>query len=177
MSDTTFYPSPEQMKRTAIVYDRKAGKLVEVPSSRVAPVAGKNRPSPAGGLFSTADDLAKLYRMMLKRGAIGGRRYLTEASVAEMTRLQTGDIKCGFVDGMGFGLGWAFVKVPAGVTASLSAGTFGHGGAYGTQGWVDPARNRFVVLLIQRVGLKNADDTAMRGELQRMALGGQNGSK
>ncbi|HEY2156230.1 MAG TPA: serine hydrolase domain-containing protein [Isosphaeraceae bacterium] len=171
MVDTTFYPTPEQMKRVAIVYDRKEGKLVEMPSSRSAPDPARNRPSPAGGLFSTAEDLGKLCRMMLNRGTLDDRRYLSEKSVAEMTRLQTGDLKCGFVDGMGFGLGWGFVKVPQGVTASLPSGTFGHGGAYGTQGWVDPKGKRFVVLMIQRVGLKNADDTPMRQELQRVALG------
>ncbi len=171
MVDTTFYPTPEQMKRVAIVYDRKEGKLVEMPSSRTAPDPAKNRPSPAGGLFSTAPDLARLYQMMLHRGTLDDHRYLTEGSVAEMTRLQTGDLKCGFVDGMGFGLGWGHVKVPQGVTASLPAGTFGHGGAYGTQGWVDPKGKRFIVLMIQRVGLKNADDTPMRAELQRIVMG------
>ncbi len=170
MVDTTFYPTPEQMSRVAILYDRKDGKLVEVASSRTAPDPAKNRPSPAGGLFSTAEDLARLYQMMLNGGALDGHRYLAESTVAAMTRLQTGDLKCGFVDGMGFGLGWGFVKVPQGVTAALSPGTFGHGGAYGTQGWVDPRRRRFVVLMIQRTGLRNADDTPMRAELQRIAM-------
>lgn len=172
MSDTTFYPTPDQMARAATVYDRKEGKLKPVESHRVAPNPERNRPSPAGGLFSTADDLAKLYQMTLRRGlSDDGKRILSEASVDAMTRLQTGDLKCGFVDGMGFGLGWGVVKVPAGVTASLSPGTYGHGGAYGTQGWVDRTKGRFVILLIQRVGLRNADDTPMRAELQRIALG------
>ena len=171
MVDTTFYPTPDQMKRVATVYDRKEGALRPVESSRVAPVRGKNRSSPAGGLFSTADDLARLYQMMLAKGTVADHRYLTEESVDTMTRLQTGDLKCGFVDGMGFGLGWAVVKAPQGVTSDLSAGTFGHGGAYGTQGWVDRKKNRYVILLIQRTGLRSADDTPMRAALQRVALG------
>src|SRR5206468_3384443 len=127
-------------------------------------------PSPAGGLYSTAPDLARVYRMMLGRGVFEGRRILSEASVADMTRLQTGAIPCGFVDGMGYGLSWGFVKRPAGVTEALSPGTYGHGGAFGTQAWVDPAKGKFAVLLIQRVGLPNSDGSPMRRELQRAAF-------
>jgi CubicO group peptidase (beta-lactamase class C family) len=87
-----------------------------------------------------------------------------------MTRLQTGDIKTGFTDGMGWGLGWAVVRTPMGVTEKLSPGSFGHGGAFGTQGWIDPHQDLFVVLLIQRVGLANSDASAMRRELQALAV-------
>jgi len=41
---------------------------------------------------------------------------------------------------MSFGLGWAVVEQPIGVTEKLSAATFGHGGAYGTPGWVEPKK-------------------------------------
>jgi CubicO group peptidase (beta-lactamase class C family) len=51
----------------------------------------------------------------------------------------------------------------------LSPGSFGHGGAYGTQSWADPKRDLFVILLIQRQGLPNSDASEMRGEFQRLA--------
>ena len=172
MVDTTFYPSPAQMGRLAVTYGREGGALQAVASSKVAPKAGERPPSPAGGLYSTGPDLARLDRMMLGRGALEGRRILSEKAVAEMTSLQTGDLKCGFVDGMGFGLGWGYVKAPGGVTESLSPGSFGHGGAFGTQSWIDPKKGRFAILLIQRVGLANNDGTPMRRELQRVAFGG-----
>src|SRR5262249_42347908 len=57
------------------------------------------------------------------------------------------------------------------VTAMLSEGTFGHGGAFGTQGWIDPKKDLFVILLIQRVGLPNADASDLRRELQTLAVG------
>ena len=44
----------------------------------------------------------------------------------------------------------------------LSPGTLGHGGAFGTQAWIDPKQDLFVVLLIQRTGLANADASPMR---------------
>jgi CubicO group peptidase (beta-lactamase class C family) len=107
---------------------------------------------------------------MLNRGALDGHRILSEKAVSEMTRTQTGDIKTGFVDGMSFGYGWAVVKEPKGVTAMLSPGTFGHGGAFGTQAWIDPKLDVFAILLIQRTGLPNADASPMRKALQELAV-------
>ena len=108
--------------------------------------------------------------MMLCGGQFQGTRILTEKSVREMTRVQTGELATGFVPGMGFGLGWGVVRQPQGITEMLSPGTFGHGGAFGTQGWIDPKQDLFVILLIQRVGLPNGDGSEMRRELQRLAV-------
>ena len=38
------------------------------------------------------------------------------------------------------GLGWQIVGTPTGITEMLSPGTYGHGGAFGTQGWIDPKK-------------------------------------
>ena len=43
----------------------------------------------------------------------------------------------------------------------LSAGSHGHGGAYGTQAWIDPKRGLVYVLMIQRTGI-NSDASDMR---------------
>jgi CubicO group peptidase (beta-lactamase class C family) len=170
MTDTTFYPTPEQLQRLARTYNKKDGKLVEAGTPLFGPPKGSKFPIPAGGLYSTGSDLAKLYRMMLNRGTLDGTRILSPDSVAEMTKVQTGDLPCGFVPGMGFGYGCGVVKEPQGVTGMLSAGSYGHGGAFGTQGWLDPKRDLFVVLLIQRTGLPNADASPMRKELQEAAV-------
>ena len=61
----------------------------------------KRQPMPAGGLFSTAADLARFCRMILNGGVHEGKRYLSEAAVKEMTRKQTRPIK------EGYGLGWS----------------------------------------------------------------------
>lgn len=45
----------------------------------------------------------------------------------------------------------------------LSPGTFGHGGAYGTQAWVDPARRVAYVLMVQRANFSNGDASDVRG--------------
>ncbi|HEV3386207.1 MAG TPA: serine hydrolase domain-containing protein [Gemmata sp.] len=171
MNDTTFYPNKSQLSRLAVVYAKdKDGKLIPSPVPLIdLPVAPKH-PIPAGGLVSCGQDLAKLYRMMLNKGELNGKRILSEKAVAEMTRVQTGEIKTGFVEGMGFGYGWAVVREPKGVTAMLAPGTFGHGGAFGTQGWIDPTNDVFAILLIQRMGLVNGDASPMRQALQELAL-------
>jgi CubicO group peptidase (beta-lactamase class C family) len=170
MTDTTFYPTPVQLARAAVLYDKKDGKLVPVAFPFLGVAAPGRHPVPAGGMWSTGADLAKFYRMMLHKGELNGHRILSEKAVAEMTKVQTGDLKCGFVDGMSFGYGFAVVREPQGITGMLSAGTFGHGGAFGTQGWIDPHKDLFVVLLIQRNGLPNSDASPMRRALQEEAV-------
>lgn len=170
MKDTTFYPTDEQLQRLAGLYQVQEGQLKYIGYSLLGPSKAARHPVPAGGLYSTAPDLAKLYQTMLLRGSLGKVRVLSESSVAEMTKLQTGDLECGFTPGMGFGFGWAVVRKPAGVHEMLSAGTYGHGGAFGTQGWIDPQQDIFVILLIQRVGLQNADASDLRRDLQTVAV-------
>ena len=85
-----------------------------------------------------------------------------------MTQDHTGDIKAGFVPGSAWGLGFILVKNPEGVTEMLSPGTYGHGGLYGTQEWIDPVKDVYYVLLIQRDGLGNGDGSPMRREFQKL---------
>jgi CubicO group peptidase (beta-lactamase class C family) len=175
MKDTTFYPTAEQGKRVATIHDKKDGKAVAASSTGFKmDFDGKLRkhPIPAGGLYSTAADLSKLYQAMLHKGELDKRRIVSEKAWAEMTKTQTGDIKTGFVDGMSFGYGWAVVKEPKGATEMLTAGTFGHGGASGTQGWIDPTQGVFFVLLVQRSGNFGGDGLEMRKELQKLGLAG-----
>jgi len=175
MDDTAFYPNEDQLSRLAGLYGQKDGKLTFADYQLIGPTKNAKHPIPAGGLFSTGGDLAELYRMMLNRGfygvtKLGEKRILSEAAATQMTSLQTGDLQCGFTPGMGFGFGWAVVKEPQGVHAMLSKGTFGHGGAFGTQAWIDPVQDLFVILLIQRTGLPNSDASDLRKDLQRLAV-------
>ncbi len=170
MTDTACFPSEQQAPRIAGLYETKNGELVVANRPIVGPATGAKHPIPAGGLYSTAADLAKLYQVMLNAGRLDSTKILSPESVLTMTKVQTGDLPCGFVPGMGFGYGWAVVKEPQGVTAMVSSGTYGHGGAFGTQAWLDPKQDLFVILLIQRVGLQNADGSDLRRELQQLAV-------
>jgi CubicO group peptidase (beta-lactamase class C family) len=172
MKDTTFYPSGGQTRRVAKSYEPGTNDLNEIGISFIkGPLDSRTRPAfPSGGLFSTAQDMFRFYQMVLNGGTWDGKRIVSADSVATMTKTQTGDLKTGFTEGMTFGLGWAVVREPKGVTAMLSKGTHGHGGAYGTQGWVDPAKNMIVVLMIQRAKLQNADASPIRQAFQQAAF-------
>ena len=170
MQDTFFYVPADRLPRVVAVYDRKEGELVEPAKLLIGPTENARHPIPAGGLYSTGGDLARLYQALLRGGQLNDARIVSPTTLAEMTKVQTGALECGFVPGMSFGYGFAVVREPKDVTGMLSPGTYGHGGAFGTQGWIDPQKGLFVVLLIQRVGLKNGDATDMRRELQRLAV-------
>ena len=170
MFDTTFYPNDEQLQRLAALYESKDGELKPTGFQLLGPTKNAKHPIPAGGLYSTVHDLGHLYRMMLTRGAIGELRLLSEKSVDEMTRIQIGDLSGGFTPGVSMGFGWQVTRKPEGVHAMMSAGSFGHGGAFGTQGWIDPVQDLFVILLIQRAGLPNADASDLRRDLQQVAV-------
>lgn len=171
MKDTTFYPDMIQQARIAKTYQRVAGRLEE---KRIAPIfdyaRGNNRyPAANGGLYSTAGDYGRFCQMLLNCGVLSGRRILSPEAVAAFSSIQSGALRTGFVDGMAWGLGCGVVRQPQGVTAMLSPGTFGHGGAFGTQAWIDPVRRVAYVLMVQRANFPNADASEVRRAFQAAA--------
>lgn len=166
MKDTTFYPTEAQAKRIALSYTRTAAGELEKSALMFlgnAPVTSRERyPRANGGLFSTAADYAKFAQMILRGGEFGGKRYLSEKAVQQMTTVQSGDLVTGFTPGNGWGLGWCVIREPQGVSATLSPGTYGHGGAYGTQAWIDPVKKRVHLLLVQRANFPNSDASEVR---------------
>jgi CubicO group peptidase (beta-lactamase class C family) len=173
MNDTGFYLTPKQAERLAELCGLRDDKLIDaadLPDSHASnPTVKPKFPSPAGGLYSSAADLAKLCQMLLNGGELNGRRIIADKTLHEMTEKHTGDIKAGFVPGSAWGWGFILVDHPEGITAMLSPGTYGHGGLYGTQEWVDPVKDVYYVLLIQRAGLGNGDASPMRREFQTLA--------
>lgn len=164
--NSTYFAVPEgEAKRLATIYHPSADSVLipaEVPD-------WYSFPRPEAGLVSTASDMACWMLALLGKGMYNGTRILREESVAEMTKIQTGELHAGFTEGMSFGLGLGIVREPQGVTAMLSKGTFGHGGAFGTQYWADPATNTLYILMIQRQGFGNGDASEIRNTFQRIA--------
>jgi CubicO group peptidase (beta-lactamase class C family) len=173
MKDTTFYLTEAQMSRWVIPAKREGEQLLPGEIGLLyghPPTWRDHYPASNGGLFSTAPDYTRFAQMLLSGGVLDGRRYLTAESVRMMSTVQTGDLVTGFTPGNGWGLGVCIVRQPQGVTERLSPGTFGHGGVYGTQAWIDMNRGVALIMMIQRSNFKNADDTAARLAFQKAAL-------
>jgi CubicO group peptidase (beta-lactamase class C family) len=177
MRDTGFYLNDLQMKRLAKSYRRTdGGDLVE---NAIGLLNGKqatdrNRfPAANGGLFSTASDYAKFCRMLLAGGTLDGAKILSEEAVKSFRSPSIDpSIKTGFTPGNTWGVGCCVVQEPTGITAMLSPGSFGHGGAYGTQAWIDPVKGRCYILMVQRSNFPNSDASEVRRVFQEQAARG-----
>jgi CubicO group peptidase (beta-lactamase class C family) len=171
--DTTFWPTEEQVKRLAKAYKpSKDGKdLEETAISQLTyPLSDRKRkPMPAGGLFSTAADVAVFGQMVLNGGTYGGKRYLSEESMREMTGTQTGDLLNQGKGEGGYGLGFSTTK-KAREGGPAPAGACGHGGALSTNLWIDPERGLVLVFLVQHAGFAGgADAGKIRGAFEKAA--------
>jgi CubicO group peptidase (beta-lactamase class C family) len=170
MVDTTFYPDPTQVARFASTYKREGEVLVpaKLPWD-FDPTNVGHYPAPNGGLFSTASDYGRFCRMLLNDGALDGKTYLSKAAVTQLRTVASGDLKTGFTDGNGWGLSVCVVRQPQGVSAVLSPGSYGHGGAFGTQAWIDPVKGVAYVLMVSRSNFPNSDNSDVRKVFQEAA--------
>ncbi len=175
MTHSTFHPdrTPDAPRAVGYVKNKTTGVLEPSPMIPIYagtdghPVLGN------GGLFSTGPDYAHFCQMLLGNGVYNGKRFLSEDAMKMLTTIQTGDLPAGFIGGhsadYGWGIGVAIQRRPhEGVGAMLSAGTFGHGGAWGTQAWIDPVRGIAYILMVQRPGL-NGDAAEVRRIFQQTA--------
>ncbi|MDR0901749.1 MAG: beta-lactamase family protein [Opitutaceae bacterium] len=161
MNDTTFWPDKSQLARLATSYRGNPEKHTLTPgpvSGRTYPLDDRARrhPTPGGGLFSTAADVAKFGQLLLNKGSFDGRQIISEKSVAEMARRQTPPV----------------ARTAYGLCLLLGAGgRFGHGGAHGTNFTVWPREKRVTVYMVQRIVKYGAPDgEKLRPALEKAAL-------
>jgi CubicO group peptidase (beta-lactamase class C family) len=141
MVDTTFWPDDQQVARLAVSYrPGEAGEGLQATTVDQLRYPLTNRRDryamPAGGLFSTANDLSRFYRMLAGGGHFDGKDYLSAASVEALTSKQTPD-KLASQYGFGF---------------STGGNRFGHGGAYSTNSYYDRDHGLIFVWLVQHAG-------------------------
>ena len=181
MKSTTFYPVKGSSSTLVTGYSKNkqtglpdAIPLPEVYSSENHPPLGN------GGLFSTGPDYARFCQMLLGEGSYNGTQYLSREAFKLLISLKTGDMPTGFLQSpelgshglnYGYGIGICVLRSPhEGVAEMLSPGTFGHGGAWGTQAWIDPVKGIACILMVQRPGSGNSDGSEVRRIFQQTAF-------
>ena len=105
--------------------------------------------SGAGGLFSTAEDYLQFGQMLLNGGELNGRRLLSPKTIEVMTANQVDSLY--WLRGVGFGFGFSVIQRPGADDSFSSVGTFGWGGAYGSQYRVDPKERLVIVFMINQL--------------------------
>lgn len=105
------------------------------------------------GLFTTANDLAKLMQMYLQMGTYGGKQYVSEATMKEFTRPQfpqTNNRRGLIFDKPSLKL-QSLNPATAYPCAEVSPESFGHFGYTGTFVWMDPENQLVYIFLSNRV--------------------------
>lgn len=97
------------------------------------------------GLFSSAEDLAVLFQMLLNGGHYGGRQFLNKNTIDYFTTARHGTHR-----GLGFDKPAKNSKKGA-YARSVSSQTFGHTGFTGTAIWTDPQHNLTFIFLSNRI--------------------------
>nr|WP_321484839.1 glycoside hydrolase family 3 N-terminal domain-containing protein [uncultured Draconibacterium sp.] len=105
------------------------------------------------GLFGSTNDLAKVFQMYLQKGYFGGRRYISDLTLNEFTRIQYPENK------NRRGLGFDKPKIDnykndlenAYPAVSSSKRSFGHSGYTGTFAWADPENELLYIFMSNRV--------------------------
>jgi CubicO group peptidase (beta-lactamase class C family) len=175
MANTAFYPGKLPYVQRVIGYskNKRTGKLE--PTALPPINSGKENLPPLGngGLFSTGPDYGLFCQMLLGNGVYNGKRYLSNEAMKLLTTIQTGNVPSGFIKNHGADYGWGIGlciqrRPHDGVGSMLSRGTFGQGGAWGTQAWMDPVRGVVYLLLVQRPEA-NSYESEIRSVFQQIA--------
>jgi CubicO group peptidase (beta-lactamase class C family) len=142
MHETMFHPSPALRERCAPTDSgndfRRRRIQGEVHDENCYVM---DRVSTHAGLFSTAADIAKFARCMLR----GGEPVFARDTVETFTRREPHPASTSRT------LGWDTPSQPSSSGRYFSAGSYGHLGFTGTSLWIDPGVDLAIVLLTNRV--------------------------
>src|SRR5690606_5688198 len=111
------------------------------------------------GLFSNANDLAKLMQMYLNGGTYGGERFIKENTLNEFTKVQfhahNND------RGLEFDKPYlTYIGENSNTAKDASSDSFGHTGFTGIYAWMDPKEDLLYLFLSNRV-LPTRDNTSL----------------
>ena len=102
------------------------------------------------GLFSNANDLAKVWQMYLNGGHYGGTQFISEETLNEFTKCQF--CETGNRRGLGFDKPLVdYDSLKSSVAQQASPESFGHSGYTGAFVWADPKNQLLYIFLSNRV--------------------------
>jgi CubicO group peptidase (beta-lactamase class C family) len=149
MKDTMFNPGDAHRARIARTYkmDDETHELVPGYNPFVTSDASvTHMVEPAGGLFSTAADMGRFYAMVANGGELDGVRILSVKAVKDMTTPVTAG-----GNPINYACGWQCNTAERRVNSQMPVGSFGHGGAFATNGCIDPQSRIVTVFMVQNV--------------------------
>ncbi len=149
MKDTQFNPDEAHRTRMAQTYkmDEESHELVLGYNPFItSDVRITHMVEPSGGLFSTAEDMGRFYAMIAAGGELDGVRILSEKAVKDMTKPVSAGGKS-----LNYACGWQVNTETQRTCSAMPVGSFGHGGAFATNGWIDPVHQIVTVFLVQNV--------------------------
>ncbi len=175
MRDTGFVLPPEKFERLVTGYRRQANGTL-IPNERKQPEPPRSF-NGGGGLYSTAPDYARFLQAMLRRGeGLVSRETFRPMSANQIGALRAGvlqttapatssdvDIHPGESDGHTL----AFVVNPKPHRGGRSAGSLAWAGISNTFYWIDPARNRCAVLMMQFLPFVDREAVGLLGDFER----------
>jgi CubicO group peptidase (beta-lactamase class C family) len=152
MRDSFFFPPREKWPRIATMYNLETKPLhrdvIDIYRK------GAKYSAPEFGMFSTARDMERFFRMMMNGGTLDRRHIMKSATVRTMLqpRVPTS------LEGISQGLAWFICNDPSKQTdLRITNGSFGAAGASGTFGWIDPDQQLIRLFFIQRFGGTDAE--------------------
>ncbi|TRO67134.1 glycoside hydrolase family 3 N-terminal domain-containing protein [Christiangramia sabulilitoris] len=111
------------------------------------------------GLFSNANDLAKLMQMYLNMGEYGGQRFIQTKTLKDFSTTQFAENN----NRRGLGFDKPYLKYAgedSNTSKSASKSSFGHTGFTGTMAWADPEKDLVYIFLSNRV-IPNRENTRL----------------
>lgn len=120
------------------------------------------------GIFSNANDVAKIMQMYLQKGFYGGKRYLKPETLEKFNTCHF----CGSGNRRGLGFDKPQLRGEGSTCGCVSMKSFGHTGFTGTMAWADPDKEIVYVFLSNRT-YPTANNNSLlkegiRTEIQRL---------
>ena len=175
MHDTSYLVTPGKLERLVTGYRRQPDGVL-APDERRAPAAPKAF-NGGGGLYSTAPDYVRFMQMILRHGA----NVLARKTVKAMSANSTGNLQAGILKSTNpagssdmdvhpgesdrYTLG--FLMNPKPHKGGRAARSLAWAGIQNTFYWIDPARDRCAVLLMQFYPFVDKEAVGMLADFER----------